>query len=115
MYAFAEHDLDPSVVSAIVKLVDESPGIIIADVIAEGRQAGWSVDDTLAALAQHLVFCNLERFTPDDHVHARLYADAATARAYEAAHAPSSGRRQPAQGTRVDRPGHDVPDRRAAR
>ena len=89
LYDFAEHDVDPVAVASIVKLVEEAPGFTIADVIAEGRGAGWSVDDVLAAVAQHLVFCDLERYTPDDHVHARLYADAATARAHEDAHPPS--------------------------
>lgn len=89
LYDFVDHAIDPAVILAIVALVEGTPGITVGELIEAGRGGGWSVDDALAAVAQRLVYCDLYRHTPDDHAHARLYRDAATARAYEAAHPPS--------------------------
>jgi hypothetical protein len=90
LYDFVEHAIPVAVVETIINLVDRAPGITVGELMDEGRRAdGWTVDDVLAAIAQRLVFIDLERHAPDDHAHARVYRDAVTARAFEAAHTPS--------------------------
>lgn len=87
---FLGANLAESVGRAIIDRVTEDQGSTVADLIEAGvRDGGWTVDDVLSAIAQQVIFCDLNVHAVDNQIHARVYTDAATARAYVAAHPPS--------------------------
>lgn len=89
LYRFGDHEVLASARDAMLDLVTGAPGTTIAELISAGAGGRWSVGDALGMLAQRLLFIDLAAHAPDDHAHARVYVDAATARAFAIAHTPS--------------------------
>ena len=87
---FADYEIAAEARDQIAATVDAERALTVGALIELGRARGrWTADDALAAIAQGLVFLDVNVHIPDDHDHAWVYPDAATAREFERVHPPS--------------------------